>query len=673
MTTLRRLLGTALVAVLALALAACGALDEGGGDSKDAAKAKEGATEVKVGYLHTIAVDDKLWLGQAEGQWADAGLDLKTTAFDTGIELSQALAGGSIDVAIMGGVTSNFPAQGQGKIFMLNSRETATARLFVQGDSGITSVADLKGKKVITTEGTTADIYLHRALEKAGPDPQGRHGRQRQDARRRAAPSSAAASRRSPCGCRSTCASTRPARAPRRSTTPATTPTPASVTAGSPTTTGTPTTRTTVKKIIGAWLKVNEAYRNDPEGSLEKVHEIAYKDDAKLTDLQHQVEFQKDYTNEEWLKAYENGDVLTWVGDAEKAYVELGGVPKYVDPKEFFDTSLFIEAAKGSVSDPGAGAPPGTRSGSSASARWACPSPTRWPAPRSGRGVRRGARPPGRAAAAGRPGRRLARRAGAGRATRCCCRCPSAAVVEQVVDEIAPALPGLLILDTSTIGPDDSRRIAALALARGLDLPRHPGPRPARSWSAGGRSRWAARPRRTTRWPTSSSRVARQVVHVGDVGAGRDAEGRQQPDVQRDQRGHGRGAAAGAGRRSRPGRLRRHGRRLGGGHGQRALPLHRAASRRRRLRADVLPRPGPQGQRPRRPARHQPRPRARRRVWQPATCTTGRSRRPRRGGLRRRAPPARGGVRPGGPAKLAERVEPQAGPAAARAIAGRPR
>ena len=68
----------------------------------------------------------------------------------------------------MGGVTSNFPAQGQGKIFMLNSRETATARLFVQGDSGISSVADLKGKKVITTEGTTADIYLHRALEKAG-------------------------------------------------------------------------------------------------------------------------------------------------------------------------------------------------------------------------------------------------------------------------------------------------------------------------------------------------------------------------------------------------------------------------------------------------------------------------------------------------------------------------
>ena len=50
---------------------ACGALDEGGGDDKKAAR--PGGTKVKVGYLHTIAVDDKLQLGQLEGHWADAG------------------------------------------------------------------------------------------------------------------------------------------------------------------------------------------------------------------------------------------------------------------------------------------------------------------------------------------------------------------------------------------------------------------------------------------------------------------------------------------------------------------------------------------------------------------------------------------------------------------------
>ena len=344
MTTLRRMIGTALVAVFVLVLGACGALDEGG-QSKDVVKAKDDATEVKVGYLHTIAVDDKLWLGQSEGQWADAGLDIKTTQFDTGIELSQALTGGSIDVAIMGGVTSNFPAQGQGKIFMLNSRETATARLMVQGDSGIKTVADLKGKKVITTSGTTADIYLHRALEKAGltrKDVTVVNAKMPDAVQAFIGGSVPAVALWVPFDLRVKEAGKGAKEIDDAGNYPD-----AGVGDGwIANNDWYASNQDTVKKIIGAWLKVNESYRNDPEGSLEKVHELAYKDAAELSDLQYQVKFQKDYTNEEWLQAYENGDVLTWVGDAEKAYVELGGLPKYVDPKEFFDTSLFIEVAQ---------------------------------------------------------------------------------------------------------------------------------------------------------------------------------------------------------------------------------------------------------------------------------------------------------------------------------------
>lgn len=348
MTVLRRTIHLIVVAGLALALAAlaaCGALDEGGGDKDGVAKAKSNATTVKVGYLHTIAVDDKLWLGQAEGQWADAGLDLKTTAFDTGIELSQALAGGSIDVAIMGGVTSNFPAQGQGKIFMLNSRETATARLFVQKDSGISSVADLKGKQVITTTGTTADIFLQRALTKAGLD------RKQVTVVNAAMPDAVSAfvAGKAPAIALWVPFDLRVGESGKGAE--------EIDNAGNYADAGVgdgwianndwyADNQPTIKKIIGAWLKVNEAFRKDPEGSLKKVYDLAYSKTAKLSDLQHQVQYQKDYTNADWTKAYQDGDVLTWVGDAEKAFVELGGVPKYVDPKEFFDTSLFLGVAK---------------------------------------------------------------------------------------------------------------------------------------------------------------------------------------------------------------------------------------------------------------------------------------------------------------------------------------
>lgn len=348
MTSVPRLVHAVLLAVLVpalLALTSCGALDEGGGDSKGVAKAKSGASVVRVGYLHTIAVDDKLWLGQVEGQWADAGLNLKTTEFDTGIELSQALSGGSIDVAIMGGVTSSFPAQGQGKIFMLNSRETATARLFVQRNSGVHDVSGLRGKKVITTEGTTADIYLHRALQKAGLT------------RKQVTVVNA----KMPDAVQAFIAGKVPAialwvpfdlrvkesgKGAREIDDAGNYPNAGVGDGWVANNDWYAHHKPTIHKLIQAWLKVNAAFRHDPQGSLKKVYDVAYKDSTKLSDLQHQVKFQKDYTNAQWVKAYQDGDVLTWVGNAEKAYVELGGVPRYVAPRRFFDTGLFLDAAK---------------------------------------------------------------------------------------------------------------------------------------------------------------------------------------------------------------------------------------------------------------------------------------------------------------------------------------
>ena len=95
---------------------------------------------------------------------------------------------------------------------------------------------------------------------------------------------------------------------------------------------------------------------------------------------------------------------------------------------------------------------------------------------------------------------------------------PSAAVVEEVVAEIAPAAPGLLILDTSTIGPDDSRRIGALALADGstyLDTPILGRPEMVGSWTipVGGPA---------TAYDAVVAvldPVAARVVHVGDLGS----------------------------------------------------------------------------------------------------------------------------------------------------------
>ena len=109
------------------------------------AGARAASGKIKVGYLHTLAVDGQIWLAESKGLWKKNGLDLEFIQFQTGLEVFQAMTGGSIDVLSTGAVVSNFPARGQGKVFLINDVEFATAQLWVHPE--IKSFADLKGKK----------------------------------------------------------------------------------------------------------------------------------------------------------------------------------------------------------------------------------------------------------------------------------------------------------------------------------------------------------------------------------------------------------------------------------------------------------------------------------------------------------------------------------------------
>ncbi len=104
-----------------------------------------------VGYLHTLAVDGQIWLANHLGAFGKNGLEPEFVQFTTGLELFQAMIGGSLDMLTTGAVISNFPARGQGKMFLANAVEFATAQLWVREDQGIKSFADLKGKRIATT------------------------------------------------------------------------------------------------------------------------------------------------------------------------------------------------------------------------------------------------------------------------------------------------------------------------------------------------------------------------------------------------------------------------------------------------------------------------------------------------------------------------------------------
>ncbi|MDZ7580851.1 MAG: ABC transporter substrate-binding protein [Deltaproteobacteria bacterium] len=70
------------------------------------------AEKVKVGYLHTLAVDGQFWIAMEKGFFKDQGLEMEPIKFTSGIPLMQALTGGGVDVAIMGGGNFQFSRPG---------------------------------------------------------------------------------------------------------------------------------------------------------------------------------------------------------------------------------------------------------------------------------------------------------------------------------------------------------------------------------------------------------------------------------------------------------------------------------------------------------------------------------------------------------------------------------
>ncbi|MEU8346533.1 ABC transporter substrate-binding protein [Spirillospora sp. NPDC048832] len=328
-----------LLAVL-LAVAGCALESDGGGGGEDA----DGLKVVKVGYLHTVAVDTHLWLGQVNGTFQKHGLKLEPVKFDTGIAESQALSGGSIDVAVMGAVAANFPARGQGKVFLLNDIEYDTAQLWVREDSGIGSLADLAGKKVATTQGTTAHVFLHNALKTEKIDP----GKV------------SIVNSPMPAAVNAFISGAVPAVAlwvpfdlqvkknlpGARLLTSAGKYYPQAAIPGGWVARNSfyDKDKDTLKKIAAAWLEVNDTLVGDPDGSLRKVHEQAYRNDAPFEQIKHDFGFEKTFTGEQWAAHYRDGTAAGWLGRTTRTFVELGGLPEYKEPSSYFDPQIFLSA-----------------------------------------------------------------------------------------------------------------------------------------------------------------------------------------------------------------------------------------------------------------------------------------------------------------------------------------
>lgn len=300
-------------------------------------------TKVKVGYLHTVAVDGQIWLGQHMGSFAKQGLDLEFTRFYTGLGMFQAMVGGSIDILSTGAVISNFPARGQGKVFLINDIEFATAQLWVRDD--INSVAELKGKKIATTTGTTADVFLDTALRANGLN---RHEVEIINQRMPDAVTSFIS------GAVPAVALWVPFNLTVREKVPnakklvdasAFYPKSAIVDGWGARNDFYAKRKDVLADVIRGWQVANDFLVTDSQAAL-KILQKHYYSQVPLKDLTEMYGDEKAFTAAEWRKKYVDGTVVKWLQQVTDFFVRTGGISNPVPASTYFDPSIYLKTVK---------------------------------------------------------------------------------------------------------------------------------------------------------------------------------------------------------------------------------------------------------------------------------------------------------------------------------------
>lgn len=152
-----------LAAGLSLAVAGCG------GDEAPKATGPVDLSTVtlKVGDQKAISIEV---LMKASGQLENLPYKVEFSTFTAGLPLVEAASAGGIDLAQTGNTPPIFGAAAKAEVKVVGAL-AATGKgdaILVGKDSPITSVSDLKGKRVAVFKGSSANALLLLSLQKAG-------------------------------------------------------------------------------------------------------------------------------------------------------------------------------------------------------------------------------------------------------------------------------------------------------------------------------------------------------------------------------------------------------------------------------------------------------------------------------------------------------------------------
>jgi len=133
------------------------------------ARAQTPLKEIRIGYQKTGVLVIARQQAVLEKRFAARQIGIKWIEFTSGPPLLEAMSIGSVDLGSVGDTPPIFAqAANANVLYVAGSRITNGQGILVPANSGIRNIADLKGKRVGFTKGSSAHNVVIATLEKAG-------------------------------------------------------------------------------------------------------------------------------------------------------------------------------------------------------------------------------------------------------------------------------------------------------------------------------------------------------------------------------------------------------------------------------------------------------------------------------------------------------------------------
>jgi NitT/TauT family transport system substrate-binding protein len=241
-----------------------------------------------------------------------------------------------------GAVLSNFPARGQGKVFLMNDIEVATAQLWVRSDQGIKSFEDLKGKRIATATGTTAHVFLDKALRANKVDPKDVE----------------LVNQTMPAAVTSFVSGAVPAvalwvpfnvivrdkvpGAVKLADASAYYPQAAIIDGWAAANSYYEPNKETLSKLIKGWAEANDYIVARSDEAMEKLQSAHYSQ-TPLADINESFKAQKMFASRDWKELYSDGTVTNWLQQSTDFFMTNAGIKDFTPASKYFDPSLYLK------------------------------------------------------------------------------------------------------------------------------------------------------------------------------------------------------------------------------------------------------------------------------------------------------------------------------------------